>query len=179
MSKRRLHVGIIAGCGVVLLGLLTTYLHERPPLLYYANVVHWQELPVRLIRPAFRHVVGRNLPKRADGLRAIFLGGREPAIFVRFKTGSDGMRYVLETFETNGAWETFDKDRLQFMNTNDVGVFPTLSLVQRDAGVILFDQHSVKSGRMLSGCFDAQKGPSYRVFVDDRDSTLYIVATTR
>ena len=176
MNKRKLYTSIVAGCAVVLLGLLIIYLHERPPLLYYANIVHWQELPARLIRPAFRYVVERDLPPRADGLRSIFLGGRDPTIFVRFKTDSDGMAYILETFERNGIWETFDDDRLQFMNANDVGVFPTLPLIQKRAGVILFDQHSVESGRMLSGSFDPQKGPSYGVFIDDRDSTLYIAA---
>ncbi len=179
MSKRKLNTGILAGCAVALFGVLIAYLHERPPLLYYANMVRWQELPVRLIRPAFRHVVDRNLPPRAEGLRAIFLGGREPAILVRFKTDSDGMAYILETFETNGTWETFDQDKLRFMNANDVGVFPTLSLIQKEVGVVLFDQRSVESGRMLSGCFDPQKGPSYGIFIDDRDSTLYIAASNR
>jgi len=116
------------------------------------------------------------LPPKADGLRALFRGGREPEIFVRFKTNSEGIAYILDVFGASAESETFDEDKLQFMNTNRVGIFPTLSLVQESAGVILLNQNSVKSGRTLTGCFNPPDGPGYRIFIEDPNSTLYISA---
>ena len=176
MSKRRLNTCVVAGCAALLLGLLVAYLYEQPPLFFYASTVRWHVLPERLIRPAFRYVVRKDLPRRADDLQAIFRGGRAPVIFLRFKTDSDGMAYILKTFEKNGTWETFDEDSLQFMNANDISVFPTLPLIQKEMGIVLFDQRAVKSGRRLSGCFDTQQGPDYGIFIDDRDGMLYIAA---
>jgi len=57
-----------------------------------------RELPVRYIRGAFKTIAGSNLPRRTDGLRCIFHGGRDPGIFVTFGTDSDGAAYVLRTF---------------------------------------------------------------------------------
>ena len=90
MNKRRLCICFVAAGLVILLVLAIAYLCEHPPLFYYVNFTDLQELPTRLIRTAFRAVADRDLPEKADGLRAIFSGGRESAIFVRFKTDSDG-----------------------------------------------------------------------------------------
>lgn len=176
MSRRRLYIGVVALCAAVFVGFLITYLCEHPPLLYYKQQIGWHELPSRLIRPAFRYISSKDLPPRADGLRALFQGGREPRIFVRLNTNSEGIAYILEAFGASAKSETFDEDKVRFMNTNRVEIFPTLSLVQQSAGVVLLDQDSVKSGRTLTGCFDPPNGPEYRIFIEDPNSTAYISA---
>ena len=159
MSRRKLHIGVLTACVVLLLGLAVTYLHERPPLLYHIQLIRWHELPTRLIRPAFQHIVNRDLPPKANGLRALFQGGREPKIYVRFETDSDGIAYIHETFGKSGAkWEAFDAEKL----CSGREVFTALSVVQRKAGVCLFDQDSIKSGRLLMGRFDRLMGRLYK-----------------
>jgi len=172
MRRRRLFVGILAAC-VVFLAFTIIYLHERPPLLYHIQLIGWHELPTRLIRPAFKHITNSDLPLKANGLRALFQGGRDQKIFVRFETDSDGMGYILETFGRSGAeWEAFDVDKLR----SGIEVFATLSLVQKDAGICLFDQNTIESGRLLKGQLVHRWKVWYAIFIDDQNSTVYISA---
>lgn len=170
MSKSKLRIGFLTACLVIFLVLAITYLHEYPPLLYYIQLTSWHELPIRLIRPAFQHVADSELPRKTEGLRALFQGGREPAIFVRFETDSDGIAYILETFCGSGVRkETFDADKLRLMNSSGLELFITLSLVQEQVGVCLFDQDLIESGCIL-------EGPMYKIFIDDMNNTVYINA---
>lgn len=176
MSKRRRHIGSLVACVVAFLGIAIVYFHQRPPLLYYIQSHRCHELPTRLIRPAFHHIVNRDLPlpPEADGLLALFRGGRVPTIYVRFETDPNAIAYIVDTLGISGAdWETYDTDKLR----SGVKVFPILSIVQKRVRVCLFDQDSIESGRLLQGLRGDRKGSTYTVFIDDQDATVYIRAT--
>ena len=178
MNKRRLCICFVAAGLVILLVLAIAYLCEHPPLFYYVNFTHLQELPTRLIRTAFRAVSDRDLPEKADGLRAIFRGTIESAIFVRFKTDSDGIAYILETFGKPGVkLETLDADYMRAMTASGVSILGTPSLWQEKIGVNIFDQKSIESGRRLEYVPGIGNGiaPGYSIFIDDQRSTVYIL----
>jgi hypothetical protein len=130
-------------------------------------------LPTRLIRPAFQHIVNRDLPANTKALRALFQGGSEPKIFLTFETDSDGIAFINETFARSGAeWEIFDANDQRF----ELGIFPMLYVVQRKTGLGLFDRHSIEKGRFLTGHFDHRCSVAYMIFVDDGNSTVYMGA---
>ncbi len=178
MNKRRLCICFVAAGLVILLVLAIAYLCEHPPLFYYVNFTDLQELPTRLIRTAFQAVADRDLPEKADGLRAIFSGGRESAIFVRFKTDSDGIAYILETFGgPDVKLETLDADYLRALTASRVTIFSIPSRWQEKIGINIFDQKSIESGRRLEYVPGIGNGiaPGYSIFIDDQRSTVYIL----
>jgi hypothetical protein len=177
MNKRRLYIRVVAAVLIILSLLAIAYFCEHPPLFYYVHLTDIQELPTRLIRTAFRAVADCDLPEKADGLRAIFKGGREPSIFVRFKTDYDGIAYILETFDVAGVKsETLDADFLRALTASHASIFHIPSLWQEKIGVNIFDQKSIESGRRLEYIPgpDTGKAPGYRIFIDNQRSTVYI-----
>ena len=180
MKKRRLCIFLIAACLVILISLTIAKLYKNPPLCYYTQFsLSPKELPTRLIRRAFRIVTNHELPQRADGLRAIFHGGREPAIFVRFQTDSDGIAYICEVFgKTAMKAETFNADFLKVLTASNVSIFPIPSRWQDEIGVYIFEQELIKTGREfryipVPGTGTSEK-PGYRVLIDDEHNTVYI-----
>ena len=104
MNKVLWCIGLVAVVLLVLLGLLIAQWQDELRLMYHVNMtLRPHELPTILIRQAFRLVTERELPQKADSLRAIFQGGREPRIFVSFETDSEGIRYIVETFTKPGV----------------------------------------------------------------------------
>ena len=173
MNKKRRVIGYFIVCTFALLVFVVFYFHQRPPLFYYTQSHRCQELPTRLIRPAFKHIVNRDLPTEIDELRALFRGGRVEAIYIRFKTDPNSITDILDRLGISSAeWETYDTDKLRY----GVSIFPYLSVDQERLGVYLFDQDSVESGRLLRGVLVGQEGVAYAIFIDDQNDTVYMRA---
>ena len=176
MSKQNFRIILIVASLVILSGLAIAYWCKHPPFFYYRQFTSSpHELPTRLIRRAYRVVTNRDLPEKVDDLHAIFTGGREPAIFVRFKTDSSGIAYILEAFDgPDVKSETLDKNRLREWTASRVSIFPTPSLWQKEIGVNIFDQESIESGRLIEFMPGSDPAPGYRIFIDDQGNTVYI-----
>jgi hypothetical protein len=135
-----------------------------------------KELPTKLIRQEFKEIAGRELPQKAEGLRAIDARTRDPQIFVRFETDSEGIAEVLKTFGGPGVEiRNLDEDDFKRWKALGVTMFPGPSNWQETIGVKIFDQESFKSGRELDYYVDSRK-PGYRIFIDDQQSIVYIYA---
>ena len=135
-----------------------------------------KELPAKLIRQKFREIAGRELPQKSEGLRAIDALTRDPQIFVRFETDSQGIAEVLKTFSEPGVEiRNLDEDDFKRRETLGVTMFSGPSQWQETIGVKIFDQESFKSGRALT--YEADSGkPGYRIFIDDQRGIVYIHA---
>ena len=135
-----------------------------------------KELPTKLIRQKFREIAGRELPQKAEGLRAIDARTRDPQIFVRFETDSEGIEEVLKSFGGPGVEiRNLDEDDFKRRKSLGVTMFSGPSQWQETIGVKIFDQESFKSGRALD--YEADFGkPGYRIFIDDKRSIVYIHA---
>jgi hypothetical protein len=135
-----------------------------------------KELPTKLIRKKFKEIAGRELPQKAEGLRAIDALTRDPQIFVRFETDSQGIAEVLKTFSEPGVKiRNLDEDDFKRRETLGVTMFSGPSQWQETIGVKIFDEESFKSGRRLDYEGDSGK-PGYRIFIDDQSNTVYIHA---
>ena len=173
---------VAAAILVILLGIAVAYLHEHPPLWYYVQfTTSTRELPTRLIGPALRYITGRELPEKTGGLRAIFQGGRDPRIFVRFDTDTEGIAYVKRSFTGPGASSKhLDADTLKRLTLSGYRMFYLASQWKDKNGVCLFDQMSIESGLEINSA----AGPgapqrSHHVFIDDHRNTVYISAVFR
>jgi len=176
MNKRRLCISFLFTCMLLLIAFSIIYVYEYPPLLYHKQLSHWHELPTRLIRPAFKHIMNMDLPPNVNGLRALFRGGRQQMILVKFETDSDGIAYILNTLgKSDAEWEQFDTNKLR----SGREVFVALSVIQQEAGVCLLDQKSIDSGRLLTGrFFNRHEVTAYQIFLtDNQNITVYVGAT--
>jgi hypothetical protein len=140
-----------------------------PPLWYYQNVVAApRELPTRLARPAFRMITGRDLPGKTEGLRAVFSGGRDPSVFVRFRTDSSGIAYIQEQLPpTNAKFEPF------FGTPR----FHIVSSWEQFQGIRIIDRRAIKSGLMLD--YVVISGVSMRIIIDTQHNNVQIRATRK
>lgn len=179
MDKRRLciylgSVGLVVVGLVILFGFAITELRKHPPLWYYINLATSpRELPTRLISPAFQYVTDRELPQKAESLRAIFVGGRDPSIFVRFETDSEGIAYILEKFSGRDVkTSTFDADSKRRHSV--LRVHGMLSYYQEKTGIHIFDWKEVKSGLELK--YSAGIQPSYEIVIDKQQNSVYVFA---
>jgi hypothetical protein len=182
MKKRILLIGLMSVLLVVttlavFLGILIAHWREQPPLFYYTQLtISLHELPTRLIRPAFHWFTGRELPKKADGVRAIIHGGTDPSLFVRFETDSDGIEHIKHAFsEARTSSEYFDRDTFKNLAMSERRLFPIVSRWQERIGVCLIDEKSIESGLSINSA----PGPpapeiKYSIFIDDGHSTVYI-----
>ena len=180
MNKRRLCiylgiVGLIVVGSVILCGFAIGELRKHPPLWYYDNFKGPCELPTRLIRQAFQELTDRELPQKADGLRAIYNGAtRDPSIFVRFETDSEGIAYILEKFGGRGVKiNTFD-DTDSKKRHSVLHVSGMLFSYQEKSGIHIFDWKDVKSGLELK--YSAGKQPSYEIVIDKQQNAVYVFA---
>jgi len=167
MKKRTWIIGLLvvfAG-SVILFGFAIWY--------YVDWCTRLREVPTKLIRSTFKYVTNRELPEKTDGLRAIYCGGREPAIFVRFETDSEGVAYILEKFGGRGVeTNTFDVDSKKRHSV--LHVHGMLSYYQEKIGVHIFDWKDIKSGLELK--YSAGIQPSYEIVIDEQHKTIYIFA---
>jgi hypothetical protein len=133
-----------------------------------------RELSVGDIRPTFLSLTKRELPGKADNLRAIFQASREPRIFVRFETNSEGIKYILQEFGGERVIsKTLNTDDLRAMKKTNRRLFNnSLSKWQNETGLDLFDQDAIESCRVLE--YHGYRG--YKVLIDDQKNTVYIFA---
>ncbi len=174
MSKRRTCLVVSA---IAVLGLIGILVSVRPPLGWYVIVaLKPRELPQRLIRPCFREITGKELPMTLGNPRALFLGGVDPGIFLRFQTDIEGIRFVCDVFgKPRADIEAVDSHWIKVMTESGAHIFYVPFQWEEKTGITLFDQKSVESGRMLKYLGPPGTG-GYTVFIDDRNSTIYIHA---
>lgn len=163
--RSKWRIGLVAI--TVTIVLLYLWISLRPPLWYYRQVT-WtvHELPTRLVRPAFRSITGWDLPSKAEKLRAIFSGGRDISIFVRFQTDSKGILYIREQLAEKlapfgGEFEPF------------TGI-PEFVIVSQ-WGFDILDRQSIESGLRLQ--YYVVSGVSYSIIIDTQYNNLYMRAT--
>lgn len=172
MRKPKLYIYFVIAGLVILLGLAIALLYKNPPYLYYAQFTSPHELPTRLIRTTFYRLARHELPQKADGLRAIFTGGRDQTIFVIFRTDSEGLAYILEKFSGPGVQSiTYNRD-LEYPPASGWAILPELSRAQKALGICIFDQDSFKSGRLLFEPGNPRGQPGYRIFINDQTRTV-------
>ena len=136
-----------------------------------------KELPTKKIRQKLREFGGLELPRKANGLRAILSHSRDPGIFVRFETDSEGIEHVLKTFGKPGTKsKTLDPNDFKEMKKFGGRLFPQPCQWQEMVGVRLFDQESVESGRLLEYMAPRFNEVGYEVFIDDKTNTVYVHA---
>jgi len=150
--------------------LLYLWMSLRPPLWFYREVdMIPKELPARLVRPAFRSITGWDLPSKAEKRRSIFSGGRDPSIFVRFQTDSNGILYIKEQIAEqlapfSGEFEPF----------TGIPEFVIVSQWQNRFGLDVLDRQSIESGLRLR--YIQISGVSYNIIVDTQHNNLYMRA---
>ncbi len=188
MSKHRLYICLIVAVLVILLGLVIVPLYKDLPYLYYGLFTSPRELPTRQIRPIFYRLAQQELPQKADGLRAIFLGGRDQTIFVRFQTDSEGLAYILEKFGGTGVVSaTYDGEsiiyddasiiydgNIAYTPASGTAILTTLFQAQKRLGIYIFDPDFFKSVRMLSKPGHPRGIPGHSVFINDQTRTVCI-----
>jgi hypothetical protein len=164
VKKRKWYINLAAVVAVI--GLMYLWIAFRPPLWYYQNVVAApRELPTRLARPAFRMVTGRDLPRKAEGLRAVFSGGRDPSVFVRFQTDSYGIEYIQEQLAPiNAKFEPF-------FGTPS---FHIVSSWEQFHGIRIIDRRAIESGLMLD--YVVFSGVGMRIYIDTQLNNVQIRA---
>jgi hypothetical protein len=118
----------------------------------------------------FQDMIDCSLPERTENLRAMFRGGREPAIFVRFETDSEGIEYVLKTFDKSG------------LRTKKINADSKLSNIiflspfswQKEIGVEMFDldKDPVESGFKIEN--NPHTAPNFELVIDSQRNTVYI-----
>lgn len=97
---------------------------------------HYRELPQEEIRPLLKGITGRELPDKADDLRAIlysFSGLQE--LFVAFQTDQEGCLYILDAFGGEHV-RTWEFPHLEYIP--DMSGFEAGCEFQKKLGVVLF-----------------------------------------
>jgi hypothetical protein len=148
--------------------LLYLWIVVHPPLWYYQQVGKPQELPQRLIRPAFRKIAGWYLPIESKELRALFHGGRDPAIFVRFQTDSEGISHIREQIAPKGGeYKTFSGSLSSY--------FYIISQWEDWSGIHILDQPDIKSGFGLEySDYQWDSTVSIKILIDSQHNKVYI-----
>jgi hypothetical protein len=136
-----------------------------------------EELPAKEIRPELRQFGGLELPRKAEGLRAILSHCRAPRIFVKFETDSEGIEHVLKTFGGPGVKsEALDANDLKEITKFGGSLFPEPLEWQKMIGVCLFDEKSLSSGLLLERKAPRANQVGWQVFIEDKSKTVYIFA---
>jgi hypothetical protein len=136
-----------------------------------------EELPAKEIRPELRQFGGLELPRKAEGLRAILSHCRAPRIFVKFETDSEGIEHVLKTFGGPGVKsEALDANDLKEITKFGGSLFPEPLEWQEMIGVCLFDEKSLSSGLLLERMPPRANQVGWKVFIEDKSKTVYIFA---
>jgi hypothetical protein len=104
MKERTVIIGLaVAGLGVAAFWSLVLYVGAPMTWRYLKAWSEPHELPLTKIPLEFRTITGQELPKKVDGLRAIFKGSSDPEIFVRFDTDAEGIEHVKHSFMIVGS----------------------------------------------------------------------------
>ena len=152
--------------------LLYLWLSLWPPLWFYREVAMTvTELPARLVRPGFRDITGWDLPGKAEKLRSIYSGGRNPSIFVRFQTDSEGILYIRKQLT-----EQLAPYSVEFEPFTGTPHFPLVPQWQNRFGLDVIDLKSVVTGLRFE--YLVVSGVSYYIIIDTQQNILYILAST-
>jgi hypothetical protein len=170
MSKRRWMLCLTVLGLATITCLISLKVRGHMPLRYYLDFPGPHRLPEEFIRPAFRSLGGFELPEQATDLEAIFKGGRDAGIFLKFHTDARGFEQIKEKFGGPGV-ETKEYGPTGLPLHIGIDVFYIPSAWERRLGVCIFDQNSIESGRTLEHV--AISG-SYTVFLDDRSGVIYL-----
>ncbi len=136
-----------------------------------------EELPPEKIAPALSRFGGIKLPKKADGLRALYSHRRDPEIFVRFQTDSGGIGYVESAFGgPDVKYRDLDAEDFRRMKEDGIHLFIGASMMEKVAGVKIHDQDSLGRGRELKREPPRFNDVGYQVYVDEQNKTVYIYA---
>ncbi len=167
-------LSLIGLLGLATLGLMR--LSQDPPLGFY---LHWSmsphELPARFIRPAFRYATDRDMPAVVRDAQAIWSGGREPSIFVRFETDLNGLAYLEQTFGGPGTEsETFSAEEMKEIMGSGGDFFPMAKVWQERLGLSMYDAKALGAGRLIR-CSEVNGG-GWRIFIDEDHSVVYVLA---
>ncbi len=169
-------------CGVVLVVLGFTVFLGRWQVYRWMEALRIEarkrELPTQEIRPTFARLTGHDLPPETDDLRAIYEGGRDAGIFVRFTTDDQGIEYVASTFRgKHGTDVTLSAEKWTATKSRASTLFTGPTYWQMQIGVRLFDPNSVESPRVLkSGPIQRTR---YEILIDEAHQTVYIYADLR
>ena len=151
--------------GVIAVALFYLWMTLRPPLWYYHMEWEPQELPQRLIRPAFRKIAGWDLPVESKELRALFHGGRDPAIFVRLQTDSEGISHIREQMVPFGV---------EFEPFSGIPGFFIVSQWEEWSGIRIRDHRVIESGLRLG--YNHLLNGSFEIVIDTQRNNVYIRA---
>ncbi|UCG57235.1 MAG: hypothetical protein JSU70_20510 [Phycisphaerales bacterium] len=176
MSKRAWHVVLLGVGSLFLLILAIIWQRERIVLSYYATTaLPYRELTPRWVRPAFHFLTEEELPRSAEGLRAIFFGGREPSIFVRFQTDAEGIAYISRTFDKPAVTsQTLDADYLKALTASNASAIRYTPWWPQG----LYDQNCIDSARLFKYWPSVPKGLAYELLIDAQHGTVYIFAVS-
>jgi len=173
MRERTVIIGLAAaGLGVAAFWSLVLYVGAPMTWRYLKAWSEPHELPLAKIPSEFRTITGQELPKKADGLRAIFQGGMDPEIFVRFQTDAEGIEYVKRSFMIAGA--TSEHIVAGQLRQTPSLMFSSVPPMQEKLGICLFDQKSIESGLLIES--PLLKHRFYSVLIDEQRGTVYIYA---
>jgi len=114
-----------------------------------------------------------------DDLRCLIYGGRDPAIFLRFRTDSKGIEYMTEAFSRPDVdSKTVHPNAIDASSLPPSGapLFLHASAWQEDLGVHLFDRESVESGRVLEYRARASHPDGFQILIDDENGLVYVYA---
>jgi hypothetical protein len=136
-----------------------------------------KEMKENQIRQKFKEMTGLDLPKKVDGLRAVYYAIRDPLIFVRFKTDSEGIADVLKKFSRPDAtFNNYDEDDIKRFRKLGADTFPQVAMWQeREDGIHIYDEESLGYGRQINF---AGSSLQYTIYIDDQNSTVYILVRT-
>ena len=172
--KQRTIIVVLASLGLGMAAFLSLVLYVVAPMTW-RYLKAWSEpheLPLAKIPSEFRTITGQELPKKVDGLRAIFQGSMDPKIFVRFETDAEGIEYVKRSFMIAGATSEHIVAG-QLRQTRSL-MFSSVPPMQEKLGICLFDQKSIESGLLIVS--PGLKHRYYSVLIDEQRGTVYIYA---
>ena len=171
MRERTIIIGLALGLGVVVFWVLLSV----GGIMMWEYFIAWQEpheLSPAKIPLEFRTITGQELPKKADGLRAIFKGSLDPEIFVRFETDAEGIEHIKRSFMIAGSTSgrIVAGQPMQMWSL----MFSSVPRMQEKLGICLFDQKSIESGLLIES--PGLKHRFYSVLIDEQRGTVYIYA---
>ncbi|MDI6450184.1 hypothetical protein [Anaerobaca lacustris] len=177
------HKRFAIGCGVfvaIVVGLSTCLMVWRAAAWMEAIRVEarGRELPADEIRSAFTRLTEHELPEKADNLRAIYEGGRDPGIFVRFTTDAEGIAFIVETLRRPRSTDTtLSAEEWCAMKRFGPTMFVGPMYWQMQLDIHLFDPNSIASARVLKS--GPIKRTRFEVLIDHEHHTVYIYAYKR
>jgi hypothetical protein len=111
-----------------------------------------------------------------EDAQGIVHGGRDPAVFVRFRTDDHGLQYVLQEFGgPDVAVEMLDEDVLRCVPS---GWFRFASVMnwQKKLGVQVYDPSTIHSAKVLMRQSPTGFDPTWYLLIDEPQHAVYILA---